>query len=97
MTLTYDPIRVRYYAGGQPLDLTLAETRLLNALRGAGGDVLPDNELYAWLCDDDACAAGSNTISSHVRRVRAKLNAVSPHLGARIVAVRGAGYAWSER
>lgn len=76
--------------GGQPLDLTPVEFRLLKTLAGHPGQVFSRNQLMDRLYDDYRVVT-DRTVDSHIRNLRKKLDAVS---GEReiIRSIYGVGY-----
>jgi len=76
--------------GGQLLDLTPVEFRLLNTLAGHPGQVFSRNQLMDKLYDDYRVVT-DRTVDSHIRNLRRKLDAVS---GEReiIRSIYGVGY-----
>jgi DNA-binding response OmpR family regulator len=65
------------YVGGQSLDLTRREFELLHLLSGAAGQVLPREEIYqrVW---GYAMAHGDRSVDVFVRKLRQKLDTMSP-------------------
>jgi DNA-binding response OmpR family regulator len=88
--LTVDRHRRRVTLGGQELQLTPTEYRLLGALVTHADEVLSREELAqaVWGYQD---ASIGRAIDAHVRRLRVKLNA-GPAPAPPIVSVRGFGY-----
>jgi two-component system response regulator MtrA len=88
--LTVDGARRRVLLGGEPIQLTPTEYRLLSALAARPDQILSRDELgqMVWGYAD---AAAGRTIDVHVRRLRVKLSqdrCPAPT----IVSVRGYGY-----
>ncbi|MSU70357.1 MAG: two-component system response regulator CreB [Opitutaceae bacterium] len=90
----HDGARCRISYGGQPLDLTRNEYRLLGALLAAPGQVFSRDQLMtaAW---EDPGAALDRTVDAHIKMLRAKLRAVAPDADP-IVTHRGLGYSLRE-
>ena len=90
----HDEARCRITYGGQALDLTRNEYRLLAALLAAPGRVFSREQLMtaAW---DDPGAALDRTVDAHIKLLRAKLRAAAPESDP-IVTHRGLGYSLRE-
>jgi two-component system alkaline phosphatase synthesis response regulator PhoP len=88
--LVIDRSRRRVTLGGQPIQLTPTEYRLVSALASRPDDVLTRGELaqLVWGYQD---AGSGRTIDVHIRRLRVKLNS-GPVRAPDIRAVRGFGY-----
>ena len=88
--LTIDRRRRRVTLGGQPIQLTPTEFRLLSTLASSPDEVLSREELAlaVWGYEDPSAA---RVIDTHVSRLRAKLTA-GPSPAPAIVAVRGFGF-----
>lgn len=76
----------------EPVDLTPAEVRLLNALHARPGQVFSRHQLLDHL-HHDGRAVTDRVIDSHVRNLRRKLASVGPGLDP-IRSVYGVGYAF---
>ncbi|GAA2393570.1 response regulator transcription factor [Dactylosporangium salmoneum] len=92
--LTAGPLRLDAGAvtaslGGRPLDLPLKEFQLLEALVRNAGRTLGREQLLATVWGGPGEA--SNTLSVHVKRLRAKLEA-DPAAPRHLLTVRGVGY-----
>ncbi|MEV6929476.1 response regulator transcription factor [Dactylosporangium sp. NPDC051485] len=92
--LTAGPLRLDAGAvtaslGGRPLDLPLKEFQLLEALVRNAGRTLGREQLLAAVWGGPGEA--SNTLSVHVKRLRAKLEA-DPAAPRHLITVRGVGY-----
>jgi two-component system response regulator BaeR len=85
-----DDDRLAIHFGGQPLDLTPGEYRVLRALLARPGKVYSRDYLLDRL-HEDSRAVLDRTIDSHIKNLRRKLRAVA---GERelIVSVYGVGY-----
>jgi two-component system alkaline phosphatase synthesis response regulator PhoP len=89
--MTIDPGRYEVHCGGQRIDLTTTEFRLLSALAGSKGIVLSRTQLL------DA-VQGTNyegyerTIDAHVKNLRQKMTSGRTRCGCEVKTVRGVGY-----
>jgi two-component system response regulator RegX3 len=86
-----DPERHEVRVHGRPVDLSVKEFRLLHLLLLHKGKVVPRRQLVAELSDYGYVTGASKSLETHVRRLRAKLEA-DPNTPRRIVSVRGVGY-----
>jgi two-component system OmpR family response regulator len=86
--LSLDTVRVQAYWGTELVDLTRTEFELVRALLGYPGKVYSRNELMERAYDHGTVVS-DRTVDSHIRRVRAKFEAVG---GNPIETVRGMGY-----
>jgi DNA-binding response OmpR family regulator len=88
--LSVDKTRCVVTVGGETLHLTPTEFRLLSALAGRPGEVLPRRQLAEdiWDCIDDGVL---RSLDVHMRRLRGKLAAASAD-GPQLVMRRGFGY-----
>jgi len=88
--LIIDRSRRRVTLGGEPIQLTPTEYRLVSALASRPDEILSRDELatLVWGYQD---ASSGRTIDVHIRRLRVKLNS-GPVAAPTIVAVRGFGY-----
>jgi len=88
--LIIDRSRRRVTLGGEPIQLTPTEYRLVSALASRPDEILSRDELaqLVWGYQD---ASSGRTIDVHIRRLRVKL-ASGPVPAPAIVAVRGFGY-----
>ena len=88
--LVIDRSRRRVTLGGQPIQLTPTEYRLISALASRPDEILSRDELaqLVWGYQD---ASSGRTIDVHIRRLRVKLSQ-GPVAAPAIVAVRGFGY-----
>jgi len=88
--LIIDRSRRRVTLGGEPIQLTPTEYRLVSALASRPDEILSRDDLatLVWGYQD---ASSGRTIDVHIRRLRVKLSQ-GPVLAPAIVAVRGFGY-----
>ena len=88
--LVIDRSRRRVTLGGEPIQLTPTEYRLVSALASRPDEILSRDELaqLVWGYQD---ASSGRTIDVHIRRLRVKLSH-GPVPAPAIVAVRGFGY-----
>jgi DNA-binding response OmpR family regulator len=89
--LVLDPDRHEVRQGGQPIDLTRVEFRLLETILAADGRVLSRDQLLDAVYGDDGAEILDRTIDVHVGRLRDKLgdDAEQPRY---VATVRGVGY-----
>lgn len=90
--LEIDLAHWRVRLNGEPLDLTPAEVRLLNALVAAPGRVFSRQQLLDHV-HEDGRAVTDRVIDSHVRNLRRKLATVTGGIDP-IRSVYGVGYAF---
>nr|WP_122012165.1 response regulator transcription factor [Maliibacterium massiliense] len=93
--ITLDVQRASASKGGQALNLTALEFRLLAHLIAHKGRILTRSGLLEALWDNQGQFVDDNTLSVHMRRLREKIDdpkACQSH----IVTVRGVGYRWEE-
>jgi two-component system, OmpR family, response regulator MtrA len=88
--LIIDRSRRRVTLGGEPIQLTPTEYRLVSALASRPDEILSRDDLatLVWGYQD---ASSGRTIDVHIRRLRVKLSS-GPVAAPAIVAVRGFGY-----
>lgn len=86
----------RAYLGGQALDLTATELRLLACFLRHKGQVLTRQMLLEQLWDDHGNFVDDNTLSVYMRRLREKIEQ-NPSHPQRLCTVRGLGYEWREQ
>ena len=88
--LVIDRSRRRVTLGGEPIQLTPTEYRLVSALASRPDEILSRDDLatLVWGYQD---ASSGRTIDVHIRRLRVKLGS-GPVPAPAIVAVRGFGY-----
>jgi DNA-binding response OmpR family regulator len=77
---------------GRPIQVTVTELRLLEALASRPGLVLSRQRLLEIVRGDDSVVA-DRIIDTYVRRLRRKLEAVDPTFEG-IETIIGAGYRW---
>jgi DNA-binding response OmpR family regulator len=90
--LEVDAERVEVRYGGESIAMTLSELRLLEGLARRPGVVLSRDRLLEIVRGDDSVVE-ARIIDTYVRRLRRKLEAVSPGFD-EIETVIGAGYRW---
>jgi DNA-binding response OmpR family regulator len=93
--LELDPDRIEARYRGAPIEVTLTEFRLLEALAGRAGSVLSRDRMLALARGDDS-VVDARLVDTYVRRLRRKLEAIEPGFD-RIETVIGAGYRWRDR
>jgi len=86
--LTFDPATRMATRDGEPLQLTIIETSLLELLLRRSPAAVNRQTIAVQVWDDEADPVGSNTIDVHMGRLRGKLAGAT----ARIETVRGFGY-----
>lgn len=86
----------RAYLGGQALDLTATELRLLACFLRNKGQVLTRQMLLEQLWDDHGSFVDDNTLSVYMRRLREKIEQDPSH-PQHLCTVRGLGYEWREQ
>ncbi len=87
--ISVDRSRMTAKKGGEPLNLTLTEYKVLLMLMTSRG-VTPRAHLLETLWDDGAKYVDDNTLSVHMSRLRDKVGA------SHIRTVRGVGYQWAD-
>lgn len=98
-TLVSGDVRIdgaRAYLGGQALDLTATELRLLSCFLRNKGQVLTRQMLLEQLWDDHGSFVDDNTLSVYMRRLREKIEQDPSH-PQHLCTVRGLGYEWREQ
>lgn len=98
-TLVSGDVRIdgaRAYLGGQALDLTATELRLLACFLRNKGQVLTRQMLLEQLWDDHGSFVDDNTLSVYMRRLREKIEQDPSH-PQHLCTVRGLGYEWREQ
>ena len=85
----------RVSIGGEPVEFTGAEYRLLCLLLQNSGSVLLRSVLLDRLWDGAGNFVDDNTLSVYVRRLREKLEK-NPSKPEHLITVRGSGYQWKE-
>src|SRR5690348_6176881 len=89
--LTLDPERMQVEWNGQPVMLSLTEFWIVHALARHPGHVRNRQQLM----DAANVVLDDNTITSHIKRVRRKFQALDPQFDA-VQTVYGMGYRWVE-
>jgi two-component system phosphate regulon response regulator PhoB len=89
--LTLNKQRHRVTVGGEAVELTSREFKLLSALLGAKGRVLSRDKILDMAWGQDFFVT-PRTVDTHIRRLRSKLK----EAGAYIETVRGMGYRFTE-
>lgn len=89
--LHVDPARCEVTWKGRPVPLTVTEMAVVAALARRPGLVRTRDQILDALGDEGEIA--ENCVSSHIRRIRRKFEAVDPAFAA-IRTVYGAGYSW---
>lgn len=98
-TLVSGDVRIdgaRAYLGGQAIDLTATELRLLACFLRNKGQVLTRQMLLEQLWDDHGSFVDDNTLSVYMRRLREKIEQDPSH-PQHLCTVRGLGYEWREQ
>ena len=98
-TLVSGDVRIdgaRAYLGGQALDLTATELRLLACFLRNKGQVLIRQMLLEQLWDDHGSFVDDTTLSVYMRRLREKIEQDPSH-PQHLCTVRGLGYEWREQ
>jgi len=90
--LTVDYTGRTVSVGGEPVSLSKREFDILELLSMNAGQVFDRERIYeiVWGIDGDG---NSDTIMEHIRKIRAKLAAYTPH--SYIETVWGCGYRWN--
>jgi DNA-binding response OmpR family regulator len=89
--LTIDPARHEVRRGGDAIDLTRVEFKLLTAILAADGRVLSRDQLLDAVYGQEATDVLDRTIDVHIRRLRDKLDD-DPDAPRYVQTVRGVGY-----
>ncbi len=91
--LSVDKNAMKVTCYGNPLDLTAHEYKLLSTFISQPGRTFTREQLleHAW---DDPGSAMDRTVDAHIKSLRAKLNASSPHCSEVIQTRRGLGYCY---
>jgi two-component system response regulator ChvI len=92
--LTMDPARHQVTWDDGPVDLTVTEFLILEALAARPGVVKSRNQLMDAAYSDDVFV-DDRTIDSHIKRLRRKFRAVDPEF-AGIDTLYGAGYSFTD-
>lgn len=93
--LSVRPLEGKVYRGGQALDLTAMEYRLLCLLLKNKDLVLTREQILDRLWDGNGSFVDDNTLSVYIRRLREKVEE-SPSSPAHLLTVRGFGYRWKD-
>lgn len=93
--LSLDPERLECRYAGVPVQLTVTEFRLVEAMARRPGVLFSREQLLKQIRDDD-CVVVDRLIDTYVRRLRRKLEAVHPGFDW-IETVIGMGYRWRDR
>ena len=91
--LTIDLLGGRVSYHNQPLDLTVAEYRLLCLLVRNEGQTVLRNTILDVLWDNNGNFVDDNTLSVYIRRLREKIEE-DPSNPRHLLTVRGFGYIW---
>lgn len=89
--LEIDPVRVAVRKGGETLDLTPTEFRLLHHLAAHAEQPISRSALIEAIWGYDGDIGGERTIDVHIRHLRTKIED-TPASPRHIVTVRGIGY-----
>lgn len=93
--ITIELDKGRVLRGGNILELTAAEYRLLCLLIRNEGIVVTRNMILEELWDSGGNFVDDNTLSVYIRRLREKIEE-DPSSPRRLMTVRGFGYRWNE-
>lgn len=93
--ITIELDKGRVLRGGNILELTAAEYRLLCLLIRNEGIVVTRNMILEELWDSGGNFVDDNTLSVYIRRLREKIEE-DPSSPRRLITVRGFGYRWNE-
>ena len=93
--LTIRPLSGKAFLGGNPLELTAAEFRLLCLFVQNTGQILTRNTILDALWDGNGSFVDDNTLSVYIRRLRKKIEE-EPSEPRHLLTVRGFGYQWKE-
>jgi DNA-binding response OmpR family regulator len=85
--VTIDTSAGKAYLGGNPLDLTALEYRLLLTFANNKGQILSRNQILENIWDNASNFVEDNTLTVYIKRLREKLGGA-----AKIETVRGIGY-----
>lgn len=92
--LTMDPARHQVHWDGRPVNLTVTEFLMLEALAVRPGVIKNRNQLMDAAYQDDVFV-DDRTVDSHIKRMRRKFRTVDPDFNA-IETLYGAGYSFSD-
>jgi len=90
--LTLRPERLEVHLNGQPVEVTVTEFRLLEALTRRPGAVLSRDRILEMIRGDDSVVA-ARIVDTYVRRLRRKFEVIDPGFDG-IETLVGAGYSW---
>lgn len=93
--ISIDLAKSRVVCGGQVLDLTSAEYRLLCLLVRNANQTVTRASILNELWDDAGNFVDDNTLSVYVRRLREKVER-DPSSPRHLITIRGFGYQWRE-
>lgn len=93
--LCIDLVRSSVQMDGAPLELTVAEYRLLCLLVQNAGCTLLRGAILDSLWDGNGAFVDDNTLSVYIRRLREKLER-DPSRPEHLLTIRGFGYQWKE-
>lgn len=93
--IVLDPLQGSASLGGQRLELTVGEFRLLLLLIRNSGRTLSRQAILDDLWDGQGRFVDDNTLSVYIRRLREKVED-DPSEPRRLLTVRGIGYQWRE-
>lgn len=93
--LLIDQMKGKVFLGGEILNLTTAEYRLLCLLVSHTGQILTRTAILDALWDGSGNFVDDNTLSVYIRRLREKVEE-NPSEPKQLLTVRGLGYRWEE-
>ena len=88
-----DTVKGTVFLKGEPVELTLAEYRLLTLFLRHEGQILTRNFILDALWDGKGNFVDDNTLSVYIRRLREKIEK-NPSSPKHLLTVRGMGYRW---
>lgn len=89
--IQYDPLSRRFLKDAQPVELTQAESALIDAMVSAQGDVVHRDDLYQKAFGRPY-REGEKVLETYIGRLRHKLTSLGEEANAKILTVRGIGY-----
>lgn len=89
--IQYDPQSRRFLKGAQPVELTQAESSLIDAMVSAQGEVVHRDDLYQRGFGRPY-HEGEKVLETYIGRLRHKLTDLGEVASAKILTVRGIGY-----
>lgn len=92
--VTVDLLRGKVHKGGEPVELTAGEYKLLCLFMQNPDRVLSPEQILSHLWDCDGNYIDGNSLTVYIRRLRTKIED-DPGNPLRIVTVRRLGYKWS--